>query len=317
MRWPFRSGWIQRRVHREPGPVTLGRRRIFILPTRLGLVYAGLLVVMLLGATNYSNSLAFGLTFLLASLGLVCMHHTHRNLLNLRVSAERAEPVFAGARGAFPLTLSNPSRVPRFAVALTRAASGSGVDISANGEARLLMHTQPAKRGRLPAPRFTLETGFPLGLFRAWAWVELDVSCLVYPKPDDRAGAAPRQHHGAGDAAAQRPGDEDFDSLRAYRAGDPIRRIHWKSGSGREGPMVKQFSSPAGEALWLDWGQLAGLDTEARLSRLCRWVLEASQGGDTYGMRLPGALIEPGSGTAHERRCLEALALYPHSTESS
>jgi len=34
-------------------------------------------------------------------------------------------------------------------------------------------------------------------------------------------------------------------------------------------------------------------------------------------MRLPGALIEPGSGTAHERRCLEALALYPHSTESS
>ena len=61
--------------------------------------------------------------------------------------------------------------------------------------------------------------------------------------------------------------------------------------------------------LWLDFAQPGVLDTEARLSRLCAWVLAADRLGVDYGLRLPGQQVPPGCGAAHRRACLEALAL--------
>jgi uncharacterized protein (DUF58 family) len=52
------------------------------------------------------------------------------------------------------------------------------------------------------------------------------------------------------------------------------------------------------------------MDTEARLSRLCAWVLAAGDAAE-IGLRLPGVEIPPGYGAAHRRACLEALALWP------
>ena len=63
------------------------------------------------------------------------------------------------------------------------------------------------------------------------------------------------------------------------------------------------------EELWLD-AQAAGLaDTEARLSRLCAWVLMADRLGVDYGIRVAGRVLQPSQGEAHRRACLEALAL--------
>ena len=80
----------------------LNRKRIYILPTRQGLAFATAIVVMLAGAMNYNNSLAYVLTFLLVSLALVSLLHTYRNLAGLRISARPAPPVFAGASARFP-----------------------------------------------------------------------------------------------------------------------------------------------------------------------------------------------------------------------
>src|SRR6202000_671127 len=88
--------WIFTRLVRVPGPVLVSRRRVYILPTRFGYGFGLLLLVMLLGSMNYSNSMAFLLTFLMSGLGLVSMHHTHANLVDIQVRAGRVAPVFAG-----------------------------------------------------------------------------------------------------------------------------------------------------------------------------------------------------------------------------
>ena len=61
----------------------------------------------------------------------------------------------------------------------------------------------------------------------------------------------------------------------------------------------------------LDWEALPGLDTEERLSQMCRWVLDAEREGQLYGLRLPGVVLPPGRGADHRHRCLKALALFP------
>ena len=51
-------------------------------------------------------------------------------------------------------------------------------------------------------------------------------------------------------------------------------------------------------------------DTEARLSQLTRWVLEAEGKHLSYGLRLPGTRIAPSRGATHQHACLKALALH-------
>ena len=65
------ADWLFRwRQSDGTSPLVLGQRRVFILPTRAGLLFAATLATMLLGAINYSLALGHALVFLLAGLGV-------------------------------------------------------------------------------------------------------------------------------------------------------------------------------------------------------------------------------------------------------
>ncbi len=307
------DAWVLARVRRQAGPISVGRGRVYILPTRFGYLFALMLLVMLLGAMNYSNSMAFLLTFLLAGLGLVCMHHTHANLVNLQLRPGACEPVFAGDTAHFAVRIDNPAAQPRYALTLAWPKQEGGAtpgDVAALNTAVLMLSLPTQQRGWLPARVFSLSTDYPLGLFHAWTWAELEMSCLVFPRPAAAGGPPPATAGQGGLASSERSGQDEFAGLRSYRRGDTPRSIHWKSFPKLTQPMVKQFAETLESELWLDWSALPQLETEARLSQLTRWVLDAEAAHRSYGLRLPGTLIAPGRGDAHRHQCLKALALY-------
>ena len=112
--------WLFRLRGPEQGEIVLVQRRIFILPTRAGLLFAFVLVLMLTGSINYTLSLGFVLTFLLASLAISAILHTFRNLAGLRITAARTPPVFAGDLAQFRVCITNPAAAARYSLALTR-----------------------------------------------------------------------------------------------------------------------------------------------------------------------------------------------------
>ncbi len=73
---------------------------------------------------------------------------------------------------------------------------------------------------------------------------------------------------------------------------------------------MKQFAGSAALTRSLDWDALGGLDAEARLSQLTRWVLDFHADGEAYALTLPKRKIAFGQGAAHRDHCLEALALF-------
>lgn len=309
--------WIDTRLYQlrgpQPGPIVLGHRRVYILPTSHGCVYFLVLVLMLAGSANYSLSLGFVLTFLLAGLGLNGLLYTFRNMANLRVSASRPRSVFAGEIAEFPLRIENPTDVHRAALeAVSAAGVVHGFDLGPHAETLAPIALPTQKRGRLPIGRVSLQTRFPLGLFRAWTYLEPAVDCIVFPRPEAPGVPLPPPNAEPGEGAAVALGNEDFSGLRAYHAGDSPRRIAWKAAARNRGLLSKVFAGQTDSALWLDWDAVPGaLDTEARIARLARWVLEADAAGVAYGLRLPGTEIPPGAGAAQRTRCLEALALAP------
>jgi len=302
------------------GAIVLGHRRVYIVPSRLGLLFGGVLLILLMGSINYALSLGFALGFLLAGVGLAGMVQTTRNLARLAIRAGRTEPVFAGERALYRLALANDADFDRPEILLRHLASGAEcrLDVAAGASAEATLAVTAARRGWQPLGRVMLETRFPLGLFRAWSYAEPDCRCLVYPRPEPGALPPPAPSAQAGGGRAQAQGSDDFSGLRAYQTSDSPRHVAWKSvarsdtlDARGDGMLTKQFAGEAVAELWLDLRALpAALGLEACLSRLAGWVLAAERGGARYGLRLPGREIAPGRGDAHRRACLEALALY-------
>lgn len=294
----------------ETGPVLLDRRRVYILPTREGLLLGAVLIAILLGAINYDNALAFVLVFLLIGLGVVSILHTWHNLQGLRVEAGRCPAVFAGEEARFAIGLGNEARQPRPALALV-LPDGTETVLDVPPGLHWTTLSRPAPhRGRLALGRFRMATRFPLGLFRAWSPLELAMSCLVYPAPAPPSPLPPGQFGTTGRGGERGLGQDDFTALRPYHPGDSVRQVYWKAVARGQGMYLKQFAGEAAQELWLAWELLPGLATEERLARLCRWILEADEAGLAYGLRLPERSIAPGSGPAQRRHCLEALALH-------
>lgn len=310
LRQRFSLARFLRGLGAETGPIVLDRRRVYILPTRHGLLFGAVIIAILLGAINYDNGLAFALAFLLASLGIVSILHTWRNLLGLRVEAGRCTAVFAGEQAHFPLGLRNDSAELRPAIVLAPAGGDVTVHDLAPGLNWVEVARPATRRGRLALGRFHVATRFPLSLFRAWTPLELAMDCLVYPAPAPQRGLPPGEAGASGSGGDKGQGQDDFASLRPYHAGDSLRHVHWKTAAREQGIHTKLFSGEAAQELWLAWDLLPGLDTETRLSRLCRWVLEADAAGIRYGLRLPTRVIAPDFGPGQRRRCLEALALF-------
>ena len=304
------SDWIFRASIPEASPVTLVQRRIFILPARQGYVFAFMVLVLLIASINYSLSLGFVLTFLLASMAGVAMLHTWRNLAHLKLRPGRCDPVFAGETAHFGITVETPSQT-RFAIAVRRRDEEPVyADIVVNEPVAISLPVSTPRRGLIRCGRLEVFTRYPVGLFHAWSYVEFNLVVIVYPKPDPMAGTPPAQSRSASEEGIPIKGDEEFNLLRSYVAGDSLKTIAWKALAREQGLLTKEFSATASSELWLDWEEARAHDIEARLSVLAHWVLQADRFGQSYGLRIPGTVVAPSRGDQHRARCLEALALF-------
>jgi len=291
----------------EASWTSLGRRRIYILPTRAGLALAVILLAALVGSLNYQNNLGLFFTFLMASVAVVSIHHCWFNLLGLRIAARDGVPVFRGQLARFPIRIDDPKGRPRGEVCL----KGGDCATPSPGSAELSLTRTAARRGRLRIGSVTIETRYPLGLFRAWSRTALQAQVLVYPRPAARAPAPPAQaapdHRSKGQFGV---GADDFVGPRPYRDGDPPSRLDWRALARERGLVIKQFGGDQSAQVWLDLEHTPGSDVELRLEVLCRQVLDASAQERSFGLRLPGHTIDPGRGEQHKHRCLEALASF-------
>ena len=308
LRLRFRTWLFRPQI--SSGTITLNQRRIFILPTRRGVGFALILLLMLLADINYNLSLGYVLTFLLATLAAMTMLHAFRNMAQLEVRAGRTNAVFSGDHAYFVFNFHNTSRQPRYQLTLHDAAGHSTTfDLPPQHNTEVQLALPATRRGWLSSGRLTLYTEFPLGLFHAWSYLLFDTQCLVYPKP-----AAPLSlpasfaQDGVGTLVSS--GDEDFAGLRPYVAGDALPRIAWKALAREQGLQVKQFSATQGRELWLDWSHLPQIDSERKLEILTRWVLDADAAQLRYGLRLPNIELPPAYQAGHREECLRALALF-------
>ncbi|MGC1457880.1 MAG: DUF58 domain-containing protein [Steroidobacteraceae bacterium] len=312
------EAWFRRRQGTDHLPITLQRRRLYILPTRVGIAFGALLLMMLIAGLNYANSLALLMTFLLAGLALVAMHGCHRNLLGLNVTELSSQDSFAGRQATLHLRLTNSTPQPRVALELDGTGEAPAIcTVPAHGEILVRLQIRTPRRGLLPVERLRLATTWPFGLFRAWTWMHITHEVTVYPRPEghrplprsagERSGGAPREASEA----------DEWATLRAFRDGDSPRQVAWKAYARGAPLLVKQYSTSGSTERLFDFTTLAGMDTEQRLSQLTRWILMCAADGERFALKLPQRFIDLDQGQVHRQRCLRALAHFGNEASGS
>jgi uncharacterized protein (DUF58 family) len=158
-----------------------------------------------------------------------------------------------------------------------------------------------------------------LGSFRAWSIWRPAAQLLVYPAPEAAPAPLPpvRRHSADHIGSSSARAGEDFDGVRAYRHGDPLKQLVWKKAAqalatGSHALVSRDRPQAQPGLLWLDQTATGLADAEAAICRLTAWVLAADRQGLRWGLELAGGMrLAPDSGAAHRQRCLEALALAP------
>lgn len=107
------------------------------------------------------------------------------------------------------------------------------------------MTLTPRHRGVLRLNGVRVMKPDPLGIMNAAISVPLPRNLTVLPKRYPVAAPAmpgERKYHSGGVALTSSVGDsEEFVSLRDYRPGDPLRKIHWKGWARTGKPVVKEY----------------------------------------------------------------------------
>ena len=311
------NAWLTARLPATDS-LLLTQRNVYILPTRPGWMLALTLLVMLVGSINYQLNLGYLLTFLLAGSAVVGMHVCHGTLRGLTLHLAPPAPCFAGTAAQLHITLSSAQAGTRYGVgvAVSGQADWAHVDVPPLGSATATVGWVPPGRGRHGLPALSAETRFPLGTFRVWTVWRPAATLLVYPSPETTPPPLPPGTPKAGTAAtAPSAPNGEFDGVRVYRRGDPLKSVVWKrvaqavARGSNDLVSRDQASAQHTHELWLDWVHTGTADTELRASRLTAWLLQAERLGQIYGLRLPGREFPPGQGGAHRLQCLEALAL--------
>ena len=329
------ANWLEFKLPRKD-QLTLTHRNLYILPSRAGWSFTVVFLVLLLASINEQVNLGYALSFLLGGTAMAALYQTHGNLHGVSLRLLSLRSVHAGQVLRIGVTLSNQHRkLGRFGLWITagpRAPEGTtagpgcpqDVELAPGSDCTIEVDVATVRRGWLSLPRITVETRYPLGLFRAWAYWRPQSRILIWPALDPTAPPLPSQQAVQGLEQLPRPsaaGHDMPEGLRDYRRGDPLRWIAWKksshalaSGTGLVSREPAQSGTPD---LWLDYETspgLQGLAQEARLSRLATWLIQAEQQAGTqgplYGLRLPGLTVACAAGPQHLRHCLDSLAVW-------
>jgi len=305
--------WTDRKQPLNVQNITINRHRLYILPTRHGISYVIILLLILFGSINYENSLGLMLTFLLTSLGFLGMIYTHQNLNKLSIKIGHVEPVFLGQNILFPIDISRAKKAihPNLQL-LSHTGQTTTAHLIRQTQIKCKLPCTATRRGYISPGRIKIFTEYPLGLFHAWSWLKFDNRCLVYPAPDT-------QHHPLRFSEENTPGKtqnnsegtEDFCGIREYQIGDMPNHMAWKAIAKTQALQTKLYSSESSQKVWINWIHTHDIiNIEQRLSILCRMVLDASEKNILYGLNIPGTILTPSSGSQHKHRCLKALALF-------
>jgi uncharacterized protein (DUF58 family) len=296
--------------------------KIYIFPTKYGLLYLLVIFIMILTGATYANNLIYLLGFFLFSVFASGMVQTHSNLNGTDVEVVQVEDTFAGEPARIHLKVKNQTKKLKQTLRVQVADKKIRDEIPAKAEiveahksVACSFYVQAKTRGCFDLPRLKVYTNFPVGLFESWMFQAAERHYFVYPSPENYSGSLYRLWGEADKVISGKnlshQTDSDFKEHRPYRAGESYRHIDWKAFARKRPLLVKTFDGDTGVKKIYCYADLGHLNPEQRLRQLSFWITESLRAHEPFQLVLPNFKSALGEGSAHARTCLRELASFP------
>ena len=295
---------------------------ILVRVTNVGLGFTLMTLVIAVAATNTGNNGLYILVSIFLGALVVSGVVSRRNVENVTVELDGPTEIFAGVPARFTLRLTNRGRLPRRALLVKISSAAAPIlfgRLDPGRPAERGVDLVFPKRGRRSIESLLLYSGYPIGLFRKGRVLPLEDERLVYPAPANVPFVPPdpREAEG-GDPRDRRKGrGAEIRNLREASFGDDPRDVHWPQTARQGRFIVKERASEEGRdaLVALDTHRPSGAGRawddafERAVSEAAGLALQLLTRGSRVGLLLGGVVVPPGSGPAHRRGLLRALAL--------
>ncbi len=291
--------------------INLEQKSTYILPTGAGFLLLLIVLLMIIAATNYQNNLAFLLTFLIVSIGLVSIIISFKNLQGLNLNLVEAQSVFLEDKLTIKIQCKSQFEQNHFTIGL--GVSNKKLcyfDIKKEQPFDLILTIDTTYRGWVKLPKLIASSRFPFGLFNIWSWFQFESLILVYPKAIKPPEMATQGNSDDENGSKKSIGGDELFGLKDYQAGDLVSRIDWKALAREKGLLTKEFVTLQSQDLAFDWHDYVNVNGELRLSYLCFLVVAASKKNVSFSLNLPTKYFAINHGEQHKQTCLLALATY-------
>ena len=337
--------WLNKRI---PAATQhqLNHHNIFIFPAKFGLLFLSLCLLLFLLGTNYQNNLMLLMCYFLLAIFLVNLLTSYINFARIDLQIGKCPEVFVGDNLQIPLWLNANNDSNNLATFSTKGLlhfkfqthqhkstkktkfqyEQQNTEVDADAFTNPIHLSQKChQRGKLTLSRVTVQSFYPLGLYRCWTHLAFTHNITVFPKPlpceiklhiSDHSTAKK-----SGEIANEQTGHDDFSHLKAYQVGESLNHVAWKQLAKGRGMVSKQFSSVSNHVGWLKLSAdyknkvlshsiVTKTTSDRELGELCYQVIELSRTQRTFGLDLGTQCIAPNSGAGHRLACLIALAYF-------
>lgn len=290
--------------------------RVYIVPSKNGLIYLFTSIMVLLLGVIYSNNTALLISFLLISLFLLHMFFTNFNLAGLRIRNLSIKDSYLGETFNLNMQIENSTRSEFHSLHLDlhftdkESLTVKIPTISAQEHSRIEVPFRLDKRGVFSLSKVTLWTRFPMGLFYAWSPVSFQVEFCAYPKAlgvslhdqlivktfDEESLEVQKQDIG------------DFHEHSKYVSGSPLKNIDWKVFAKTEKLYLKNYSQ--GDIKYYRFQLNPAKNIEQELSQLSLWIRDISKTHNMWSLQIENTEIGPGNGDHFFKLTMKELAAY-------
>ncbi|HEY1191254.1 MAG TPA: DUF58 domain-containing protein, partial [Gemmata sp.] len=223
--------------------------------TPSGLLWLGVTVAV--GALAWYKSINLVLVIVYVMLLLVLLNGllARRNVARVRAHRLAVPPLFAGERSEHGVRVTNDAPRPVTVTVEDRSPAGTTNFLAYRVPAGRALDCKASRefptRGRFAGP-LTLVSSFPFGFVTCQRAADGSGALVVLPRPgladpDGLRRWVARQAGGNGRArkVLRRVTTDraEVRGVRAYRTGDPIRDLHWRTTARRGEPMVREYDT--------------------------------------------------------------------------
>lgn len=288
------------------------RKKVYIVPTKLGLKFVGCNFFIFLMALSYSNNMALIVAFIMVSYLIINMLETHKIIQETKITQAQIKSFFLSHPACLNIGFEkeiSPEASRLLEIKLQRYDGENLIELATDKgcektESSNRFRLLNIKRGHYRFNSLKLYTYGHSGLFYVWRYFPIHTDFYIYPAKKFTA----QLKQGLSEQKQIDYSESEFKFHIPYQNGMSSKRIDWKVFARTDSLYWKKHIDHGQEAIEINYFSLPG-EHEEKLEYMAYLIDKHFKEGNSWKLVLPQKVLNFSKGGYHHQYSLEQISV--------